>query len=389
MRCSVTLFILAASASAQPQAADVLAKVAHNYAHLHAIHVVATRTDAVFRGGASQFLETDYELAEGPPGKFRAWTRAGETEGLAVSDGATTWKALPKAKQWMKQEVAGVADDAEDAEETPAPAERKQPGDLRQFIAVFLLSRFAALAQVAQSPEIVREDTYNLGHTKVPCYVIVARTEKAAHEIWIDKNRSLVLREIQTSASSAGLDSSRIETRIKKLEIDDEVDDSLFTWTPEKKWKEVDMLVLPQEQHVMLTGLVAADFQLKSVSGEAVRLSDLRGSVVVLDFWDTWCGPCRRELPIVEKLRVEFAGTVQFFGVNDEDKGTVAGFLRKNGYQLSVLMDGRRDVHRQYGIRAVPQLFIIDRGGIIRQHYVGGPSEEALRKAIEAALGRA
>jgi thiol-disulfide isomerase/thioredoxin len=128
---------------------------------------------------------------------------------------------------------------------------------------------------------------------------------------------------------------------------------------------------------------------LKSVSGEAIRLSDLRGSVVVLDFWATWCGPCRQELPIVEKLRTEFAGKVQFLGINDEDKGTVAGFLKKYAYELSVLMDGRRDVHRQYGISGIPTVIIIDRGGVIRQHYVGGPSEEALRKAIKAALGGA
>jgi thiol-disulfide isomerase/thioredoxin len=190
-------------------------------------------------------------------------------------------------------------------------------------------------------------------------------------------------------AAGGGLASTKIETKVKKLELDDEVDDSIFTWTPEKKWAEVEMLVLPQEQHAVLTGLVAADFQLKSVSGEAIRLSDLRGSVVVLDFWATWCGPCRRELPIVEKLRTEFAGKVQFLGINDEDKGMVTAFLKKNDYQLSVLMDGRRDVHRQYGISGIPTLLVIDRSGVIRQHYVGGPSEEALRNSIKAALGGA
>ena len=388
MRCFITLLFLAASAEAQPQAADVLAKVAHTYTHLHAIHVVAVRTDSLFRPGGALLAETDYELAERKPGKFRAWTRSGDTEGLAVSDGATTWKALPKAKQWMKQEVAGVADDAgEDAE----PEGGNQPRDLREVMVRMLISRYIAIAQGSEGAEIVREETYSLGHTKVPCYLITARTRNVAHELWIDKNRFLVLRDTQTSKLGAGegVASSRIEVKVKKLELDDEVDESVFAWTPEKKWNEVEMLVLPQEQHAMLTGLAAADFQLKSVSGEPVRLSDLRGSVVVLDFWATWCGPCREELPIVEKLRTEFAGKVQFLGINDEDRGTVAGFLKKHDYQLSVLMDGRKDVHRQYGIRSIPQLFVIDREGVIRQHYVGGRSEDALRKAIEAALGEA
>jgi len=381
----VTMFLVAASAGAQPQAADVLAKVAQTYSRLHAIHVVATRTDSLYGPGQNLAMDTDYELAEGPPGKFRAWTRAGNSEGLAVSDGATTWKALPKAKQWMQQEVAGVADNPE---EEQASEGNNQPRDLREVIARCLVLRYVALAQIAESPEIVREEGYSLGHAKVPCYVVATRTRQVAHQLWIDQSRFVVLRDIQTSQTREGAQ-NRIEIKVKKLEMGSDVDDSLFTWSPEKKWTEVEMLVLPQEQHTTLTGMVAGDFQLKSVSGETVRLSDLRGSVVVLDFWATWCGPCRKELPIVDKLRAEFEGKVQFFGVADEDKGTVAGFLKKNDYQLSVLMDGRQDVHRQYGVRAIPTILIIDRNGVIRQHYVGGRSEEALRSAIQSALGGA
>ena len=365
----------------------MLAKVAHTYTHLHAIHVVATRTDSLFRPGGALLTETDYELAERSPGKFRAWTRNGDAEGLAVSDGATTWKALPKAKQWMKQEVAGVEDDSE---EGAAPESQGQPRDLREVMVRLLISRYIAIAQGGEGAEIVREEACSLGRTKVPCYLITVRTGNVGHELWIDESRFLVLRDTQTSKlGTEGVASTRIEVKVKKLEVDADVDDSVFAWTPEKKWTEVDMLVLPQEQRPILTGLAAADFQLKSVSGEVVRLSELRGSVVVLDFWATWCGPCREELPVVEKLRTEFAGKVQFLGINDEDNRTVADFLKKNGYELSVLMDGRKDVHRQYGIRSIPQLFVIDREGVIRQHYVGGRSEDALRKAIQAALGEA
>jgi peroxiredoxin len=266
---------------------------------------------------------------------------------------------------------------------------QNRPADLRTFVAKLLLSRFVAVAKLAQSSEIVREDVYSLGHTKVPCYVIAARTEEFTHQIWIDKERFLVLREIQTSPSGTGLEGNKSETRVKKLEVDDEVDKSLFTLVPEKKWKEVESLVLPREKPVALTGTLAADFQLKSVAGEEVRLRDLRGTVVVLDFWATWCGPCREELPIVAKLRTEFAGKVQFFGINNEDKGTVASFLKKHNYELSVLMDSRREAHYQYGITGIPTLFVIGRNGVIRQHFVGGRSEAELRKAIQAALGGA
>jgi thiol-disulfide isomerase/thioredoxin len=73
--------------------------------------------------------------------------------------------------------------------------------------------------------------------------------------------------------------------------------------------------VPPGDQRVLLTGERAVNFMLKTPEGEAVALDDLRGKVTVLDFWATWCGPCRAELPSIEKLRAEFGGEVQFFGI--------------------------------------------------------------------------
>ena len=302
-----------------------------------------------------------------------------------MSDGSTTWKALPKSKLWMKQEVA-AADDADSSEAEPGTAQASH--DLRGVLLRTLISRYIALAQSGEWPQIAREETYTLGPDKIPCFVITVRTQNVAHEVWVDQSRYLVLRHIQTArAPGEGTPAtSRVEVKIKRLEIDDAVDDSLFTWAPQKKWTEVESLVLPQEQPEMLSGMPAGDFQLKTVSGEVVRLSELRGTVVVLDFWDTWCGPCRRELPAVEKLRAEFAGKVQFFGVNDEEQSTVAAFLKKAGYELPVLMDTRHDVHRQYGIHGVPTVFVIGRDGIVRQHYVGAQDESTLRRAIQEAL---
>jgi cytochrome c biogenesis protein CcmG/thiol:disulfide interchange protein DsbE len=117
-----------------------------------------------------------------------------------------------------------------------------------------------------------------------------------------------------------------------------------------------------------------------------VALEQTRGKVVVLDFWATWCPPCREELPSIEKLREEFAGQVQFFGVNNEDSGTVKTFLKNHKYELPVLMDAKRQVDRQYGVSAIPTMFIIDKQGVIRQHFIGSRSEAKLRQAIQAVV---
>jgi thiol-disulfide isomerase/thioredoxin len=103
---------------------------------------------------------------------------------------------------------------------------------------------------------------------------------------------------------------------------------------------------------------------------------------VVLDFWATWCPPCREELPSIEKLRVEFADQVTFLGVDDEEGSTIKSFLNKHKYELTVLMDQKRAIHRQYGVEAIPTVLIVDKNGVIRSHFIGSRSPEILRSAI-------
>jgi len=110
------------------------------------------------------------------------------------------------------------------------------------------------------------------------------------------------------------------------------------------------------------------------------------GRVVVLDFWATWCPPCRKELPHLEKLRTEFGDTVQFYGISDEEAGTIKDFVNKNHYGLSVLLDSKRTVHLQYRISAIPTLLIVDKQGVIRDQIVGSREEADLRKAIQAVI---
>ncbi len=366
------------------QAADVLKRVHDAYANLNTAHIVATRTDAVIMAnGAGGQGEGDYELAEGPGGKYLARVKSGDNESLAVSDGSTTWKALPKQKRWMKLEAAGVSDDEEAGEES------EQPHDLHTTVGNMLIHRYVAFARYAGAAELGKEENVKVGGVKIRCQIVRVQVGATFHELWVDEQRGFVLQHRQTSRQqfTNGTGQLQLTTKIKQLDINTQVDDHLFSFTPERSWSQAEMLALPGEEQTVLTGQKAADFALKSTDGEQVELASLRGKVVVLDFWATWCGPCRRELPIVDKLRAEFGSDVQFLGINDEDNGTVKGFLKKNGYGLTVLMDSKHTVNRTYGVRSIPTLLVIDRDGVIRQHFVGGREEKELHEAIAAVLG--
>jgi peroxiredoxin len=122
-----------------------------------------------------------------------------------------------------------------------------------------------------------------------------------------------------------------------------------------------------------LTGQLAPDFALKSSTGENLRLSEYRGDVVMINFWATWCGPCRQEMPLLDELykrynRVGF----NLLGVNiDDDSGRAMAMVQELGVDFPVLFDARKEVSKMYDVSAMPVTVIVDRTGQVRYVHQG------------------
>ncbi|PLY01385.1 MAG: thioredoxin [Desulfuromonas sp.] len=121
-------------------------------------------------------------------------------------------------------------------------------------------------------------------------------------------------------------------------------------------------------------GSLAPDFSLQDVHGKTVRLADMQGKVVFLNFWATWCPPCRVEMPSMEMLNEVFASQgFVMLAVNVEPEGreTVPPFLKSNPHEFSVLLDYETKVQNAYGVYRFPETFLIDKQGRIARHYIG------------------
>jgi peroxiredoxin len=117
----------------------------------------------------------------------------------------------------------------------------------------------------------------------------------------------------------------------------------------------------------------APDFTLRSVGGPNLRLAEQRGQVVLVNFWATWCGPCRQEMPHLIRLyeRYRSAGFV-LLGVNiDDDPRAAADLAAKLGVQFPVLLDTDKRVSRAYDMSAMPATLLIDRDGRVRHIHRG------------------
>ncbi|MDE3076463.1 MAG: TlpA family protein disulfide reductase [Chloroflexota bacterium] len=136
------------------------------------------------------------------------------------------------------------------------------------------------------------------------------------------------------------------------------------------------------------TGRVAADFTLPLLDGQQVTLSQLRGKVVVLNFWATWCPPCRTEMPDLQAVYSEHqANGVVILGVDlGENPGTVQSFVRRIGVTYPVALDSDQRVGAQYSVGSLPRTYFIDRQGIIRDSYTGGMNRRIMLSKLAPLL---
>lgn len=130
-----------------------------------------------------------------------------------------------------------------------------------------------------------------------------------------------------------------------------------------------------RQEEPVVEGKVAPDFTLKDLAGRQVRLSDFRGKVVFLNFWATWCPPCREEIPSMVRLnRIMDGKSFQMLAVSIDEGGkdAVDNFLKNSGTMLPALLDTNQSISKRYGTTGVPETFILDKKGVIVKKVVGG-----------------
>jgi peroxiredoxin len=141
-----------------------------------------------------------------------------------------------------------------------------------------------------------------------------------------------------------------------------------------------------------LKGNLAPNFNLKNIHGGTVELASLKGKAVLIDFWDTWCPPCRRALPHLQELSEAYAADLVVVGVamGRDGEAKVKSYVEENNLDFTFVMADapQYQVMRDFGgVQSIPTTFLVDREGVIRQIWTGAMPKAAYEEAVRQVIG--
>ncbi|MFZ6018588.1 MAG: TlpA family protein disulfide reductase [Chloroflexota bacterium] len=142
-------------------------------------------------------------------------------------------------------------------------------------------------------------------------------------------------------------------------------------------------LTAQRERQIPQSGQKFPDFSLESLDGEKITFSELVGKPIVVNFWATWCDPCKEEMPLFEAIYRENSGIVML-GVNyNEPANIIRRFVEERGITFPVLLDADGKIAERFQVFGFPTTYFIDRDGILRSTHVGQLDEQILSSYLE------
>ena len=243
---------------------------------------------------------------------------------------------------------------------------------------------FASIAQRVKSTKFLRLESLEANGKRTPCFVIsVVRTlNRGTVTLWIDKTTRLVLRvQFQTIVEAEGSQPTHQLnwiTTFTSYKLNADIPD----WLVKRKSNWDDQVAALKAKMI---GTTVPDFKLQDLNGSEVRLADLRDRIVLLNFWATWCFPCRRELPVIAKIERDLtAKGLTVLRITNETAEDVKAFLKSTRQKFATLVSGET-VSRQYVVNGIPTLVLINRAGKIVAYDISELSEADLLGRLKQA----
>ncbi len=412
-------------AGAQPDAAAALLDVYAHYRSLKAyVATISTHVDMALKGGLdmSGAMVPDSRATIRFARPNRVYYEAEQM--IVVSDGKTLVYGMPMMMQYFEQDAPAEAGDDAWLQVQQMMGMAGVGNAAMPLDPLSMLTHDEADAQKFLSElngltgELVEQDGEPRIHitAAMPAGLIpmmAADGPAIPLELWIDPQRRLITRQrldmteatremMQQMAEAQGPIAGNIQYErvivsvdLQGQQLDPDLKDEAFTydWDAEgyeKADKGSQMAAMFGAPTSPLLAAEAPEIEGVTLDGEPFRLSDLRGNVVLLDFWATWCGPCVQAIPKIQTVHAHFTGQpVRVIGINqDRGKDAVRKLLQRKEITFTQVTDAANKIGQAYEVRGIPMTAIIDQQGVVQAVHVGfmPDTETKLIEQIETLL---
>jgi thiol-disulfide isomerase/thioredoxin len=377
-------FAVAAPAQTPEDAEAILHRAAERYRSAESYLFIANETTVTAAGLQRKETATTVLTAKDAAGRTRVEMEDGSNGGVAVDDGASRWVYVPSLEKYVEL-----------PREQPGPAGQPVPGlDFAVLVKRFI-DRYSSLDQRVLQAKVLGAETLPTQSGDVECDIVSGiyspppgmREGNIERQYWIARASHVVLKEHSVASMIQPGTENRVtvtqDVGFQQALIGGEIDSRVFVFVPPPGARQVESFRdqgLGEDQ----VDSQAPDFTLETIGDSApVQLSKLRGQVVLLDFWATWCGPCRHDMPYVQELHDQYKDKgLAVYGINSEVQTRAINYLAAAGLSFPTLHDGGMRVAMLYQVQALPAFVVIDRQGRIAAYMIGTRTKAELEKAL-------
>ncbi|MBL8229878.1 MAG: TlpA family protein disulfide reductase [Bryobacterales bacterium] len=392
------LFVLTMPLLAQEDARVLLREVAAKMSGADRYHIESESESQLSSEWQRSWSRGRLVMVKDGEDRVRYESRESTQAVTVVANGAEVWLASPDTREYVRKPRQGKLTEMKDL----GPVAGMGLQRLK-----FASSSFQRLDQHLIRAERIRREKLEVDGKAVECVVVRADYTPPPGSVgivawmrtfWIDEARKLLLREesVNRGALFPSQPYQEVESRhvirYLKMSVNEPVEEKLFTYSPPSNFAQVDKLERAYPRPALeMTGKPAPEITARLLDGAEIRLADFKGKIVLLNFWATWCEPCRKQMPELAQLYRETKeqGLV-LLGINDDETPEIARkYVEEGTYGWPHVFDGKdHGIRGKYRVEAIPTAIVIDREGKVAEFVIGaGASSEAALKAGLRKLG--